>query len=282
MKDATQTARIIISALPYIQKFRDKIFVVKYGGSAQIDDELKNDFVKDIALLQLVGCKVVVVHGGGKKINSYLERLNIKSEFKDGLRVTDKEAMEVVEMVLSGNVNKEITALLNKNGARAIGVSGKDAGLLQARVLDGGKYGFVGEIKRVNTHVLNGLLDNGLIPVVAPVATDEEANSYNINADLCASGVASALNAERVIFLTDTQGILDKDKKLISKLNEAQIVALKRDGTITGGMIPKVDAALDCVKNGVANAHILDGRVPHSLLLELFTDDGIGTMIREK
>ena len=282
MKDATQTARIIISALPYIQKFRDKIFVVKYGGSAQIDGELKNDFVKDIALLQLVGCKVVVVHGGGKKINSYLERLNIKSEFKDGLRVTDKEAMEVVEMVLSGNVNKEITALLNKNGARAIGVSGKDAGLLQARVLDGGKYGFVGEIKRVNTHVLNGLLNNGLIPVVAPVATDEEANSYNINADLCASGVASALNAERVIFLTDTQGILDKDKKLISKLNEAQIVALKKDGTITGGMIPKVDAALDCVKNGVANAHILDGRVPHSLLLELFTDDGIGTMIREK
>ena len=222
------------------------------------------------------------MHGGGKKINSYLERLNIKSEFKDGLRVTDKEAMEVVEMVLSGNVNKEITALLNKNGARAIGISGKDAGLLQARVLDGGKYGFVGEIKRVNTHVLNGLLDNGLIPVVAPVATDEEANSYNINADLCASGVASALNAERVIFLTDTQGILDKDKKLISKLNEAQIVALKKDGTITGGMIPKVDAALDCVKNGVANAHILDGRVPHSLLLELFTDDGIGTMIREK
>ena len=282
MKDATQTARIIISALPYIQKFRNKIFVVKYGGSAQIDDELKNDFVKDIALLQLVGCKVVVVHGGGKKINSYLERLNIKSEFKDGLRVTDKEAMEVVEMVLSGNVNKEITALLNKNGARAIGVSGKDAGLLQARVLDGGKYGFVGEINRVNTHVLNGLLNNGLIPVVAPVATDEEANSYNINADLCASGVASALNAERVIFLTDTQGILDKDKKLISKLNEAQIVALKKDGTITGGMIPKVDAALDCVKNGVANAHILDGRVPHSLLLELFTDDGIGTMIREK
>ena len=282
MKDATQTARIIISALPYIQKFRDKIFVVKYGGSAQIDDELKNDFVKDIALLQLVGCKVVVVHGGGKKINSYLERLNIKSEFKDGLRVTDKETMEVVEMVLSGNVNKEITALLNKNGARAIGISGKDAGLLQARVLDGGKYGFVGEIKRVNTHVLNGLLDNGLIPVVAPVATDEEANSYNINADLCASGVASALNAERVIFLTDTQGILDKDKKLISKLNEAQIVALKKDGTITGGMIPKVDAALDCVKNGVANAHILDGRVPHSLRLELFTDDGIGTMIREK
>lgn len=282
MKDAASTAQVIISALPYIQKFRNKIFVVKYGGAAQIDDALKSDFVKDIALLQLVGCKVVVVHGGGKKINSYLDRLAIKSEFVDGLRVTDREAMEVVEMVLSGNVNKEITALLNKNGARALGVSGKDANLLKARVLDGGKYGFVGEIEQVNTYVLHGLLDNGLIPVVAPIATDDEANSYNINADLCASSVASALKAERVIFLTDTQGILSKEKRLISKLNEEQIIALKADGTISGGMIPKVDAALECVKNGVKNAHILDGRVPHSLLLELFTDDGIGTMIRER
>nr|WP_211436972.1 acetylglutamate kinase [Campylobacter curvus] len=266
--------------MPYIQKFRNKIFVVKYGGSAQIDDTLKNDFVRDIALLQLVGCKVVVVHGGGKKINSYLDRLHIKSEFVDGLRVTDKETMEIVEMVLSGNINKEITALLNKNGARAIGVSGKDANLLKAKILNGGKYGFVGEIERVNTYVLNGLLENGLIPVVAPVATDDEANSYNINADLCASKIASALKAERVIFLTDTRGILDKNGNLISKLNEAHITALKEDGTINGGMIPKVDAALECVKNGVANAHILDGRLPHSLLLELFTDDGIGTMIK--
>ena len=280
MQNSLQVAQVIISALPYIQKFRNKIFVVKYGGSAQIDDTLKNDFVRDIALLQLVGCKVVVVHGGGKKINSYLDRLHIKSEFVDGLRVTDKEAMEIVEMVLSGNINKEITALLNKNGARAIGVSGKDANLLKARILNNGKYGFVGEIERVNTYVLNGLLENGLIPVVAPVATDDEANSYNINADLCASKIASALKAERVIFLTDTRGILDKDGNLISKLNEANITALKEDGTINGGMIPKVDAALECVKNGVANAHILDGRLPHSLLLELFTDDGIGTMIK--
>ncbi|EAU00238.1 MULTISPECIES: acetylglutamate kinase [Campylobacter] len=280
MQNSLQVAQVIISALPYIQKFRNKIFVVKYGGSAQIDDTLKNDFVRDIALLQLVGCKVVVVHGGGKKINSYLDRLHIKSEFVDGLRVTDKEAMEIVEMVLSGNINKEITALLNKNGARAIGVSGKDANLLKARILNNGKYGFVGEIERVNTYVLNGLLENGLIPVVAPVATDDEANSYNINADLCASKIASALKAERVIFLTDTRGILDKDGNLISKLNEAHITALKEDGTINGGMIPKVDAALECVKNGVANAHILDGRLPHSLLLELFTDDGIGTMIK--
>lgn len=280
MQNSLQVAQVIISALPYIQKFRNKIFVVKYGGSAQIDDTLKNDFVRDIALLQLVGCKVVVVHGGGKKINSYLDRLHIKSEFVDGLRVTDKEAMEIVEMVLSGNINKEITALLNKNGARAIGVSGKDANLLKARILNDGKYGFVGEIERVNTYVLNGLLENGLIPVVAPVATDDEANSYNINADLCASKIASALKAERVIFLTDTRGILDKDGNLISKLNEAHITALKEDGTINGGMIPKVDAALECVKNGVANAHILDGRLPHSLLLELFTDDGIGTMIK--
>ncbi|QKF61057.1 acetylglutamate kinase [Campylobacter curvus] len=280
MQNSLQVAQVIISALPYIQKFRNKIFIVKYGGSAQIDDTLKNDFVRDIALLQLVGCKVVVVHGGGKKINSYLDRLHIKSEFVDGLRVTDKEAMEIVEMVLSGNINKEITALLNKNGARAIGVSGKDANLLKARILNNGKYGFVGEIERVNTYVLNGLLENGLIPVVAPVATDDEANSYNINADLCASKIASALKAERVIFLTDTRGILDKDGNLISKLNEAHITALKEDGTINGGMIPKVDAALECVKNGVANAHILDGRLPHSLLLELFTDDGIGTMIK--
>ncbi|WP_169754557.1 acetylglutamate kinase [Campylobacter curvus] len=280
MQNSLQVAQVIISALPYIQKFRNKIFVVKYGGSAQIDDTLKNDFVRDIALLQLVGCKVVVVHGGGKKINSYLDRLHIKSEFVDGLRVTDKEAMEIVEMVLSGNINKEITALLNKNGARAIGVSGKDANLLKAKILNSGKYGFVGEIERVNTYVLNGLLENGLIPVVAPVATDDEANSYNINADLCASKIASALKAERVIFLTDTRGILDKDGNLISKLNEAHITALKEDGTINGGMIPKVDAALECVKNGVANAHILDGRLPHSLLLELFTDDGIGTMIK--
>ncbi|MCD8213673.1 MAG: acetylglutamate kinase [Campylobacter sp.] len=281
MQNTLSTAQIIISALPYIQKFRNKIFVVKYGGSAQIDDELKNDFVRDIALLQIVGCKVVIVHGGGKKINSYLDRLQIRNEFVDGLRVTDKDTMEIVEMVLSGNINKEITALLNKNGARALGISGKDANLLKAKVLNSGKYGFVGEIEYVNTYVLNGLLENGLIPVIAPIATDDEANSYNINADLCASKVASALKAERVIFLTDTQGILDKDKILLSKLNESQINALKADGTISGGMIPKVDAALECVKNGVKNAHILDGRLPHSLLLELFTDDGIGTMIRE-
>ncbi|MCR4941316.1 MAG: acetylglutamate kinase [Campylobacter sp.] len=282
MTNPAQTADVIIKALPYIQKFRNRIFVIKYGGSAQIDDELKNDFVKDIALLQLVGCKVVVVHGGGKKINSYLDKLQIKSEFKDGLRVTDKDAIEVVEMVLSGNINKEITALLNKNGAAAIGVSGKDARLLRAKILDNGKYGFVGEIEQVNTYVINGLLDNGLIPVIAPIATDENANSYNINADLCASKVASALKAERVIFLTDTKGILGADGKLISKLNESQITELKEKGVISGGMIPKVDAALQSVKNGVKNAHILDGRISHSLLLELFTDDGIGSMIREK
>ncbi|QCD44967.1 acetylglutamate kinase [Campylobacter mucosalis] len=282
MQETLKTAQVIISALPYIQKFRDKIFVIKYGGSAQLNDDLKSDFIKDIALLQLVGCKVVIVHGGGKKINSYLEKLDIKSEFVDGLRVTNKEAMEVVEMVLSGNINKELTALLNKNQARAIGVSGKDANLLKARVLDDGKYGFVGEIEQVNSAVLMGLLNNGLIPVIAPIATDDEANSYNINADLCASKVASAIKAERVIFLTDTQGILDADKKLISRLNESKINELKSSGVINGGMIPKVDAALECVKNGVANAHILDGRLSHSLLLELFTDEGIGTMITKE
>lgn len=281
MQNTLKTAQIIISALPYIQKFRDKIFVIKYGGSAQLDNALKSDFIKDIALLQLVGCKVIIVHGGGKKINSYLDKLNIKSEFLDGLRVTDKDTMEIVEMVLSGNINKELAALLNKNGAKAIGISGKDANLLKAKIKDDGKYGFVGEIEHVDTNILTNLLQDGLIPVVAPIATDNEANSYNINADLCASKIASALQAERVIFLTDTKGILNANKELISKADEKLIKDLKLNGIINGGMIPKVDAALESIKNGVKNAHILDGRLSHSLLLELFTDEGIGTMIKQ-
>ncbi|CAD7288654.1 Acetylglutamate kinase [Campylobacter majalis] len=281
MHKKIKTANVIISALPYIQKFRDKIFVIKYGGSAQTDDKLKEDFVKDITLLQIVGIKVVVVHGGGKKINNYLDKLEIKSEFIDGLRVTTKEAMQVVEMVLSGSINKEITALLNKNGTRAVGISGKDANLLKAKTLNDGKYGYVGEITDVNAALILNLIKDGFVPVIAPIATDDDANSYNINADLCASKVASALKAERVIFLTDTRGILDQNGELISKLDKKEIDKLKQNGVISGGMIPKVDAALECVKNGVSNAHILDGRLSHSLLLELFTDDGIGTMIKQ-
>ncbi|WP_169974953.1 MULTISPECIES: acetylglutamate kinase [unclassified Campylobacter] len=280
MQKNIKTAEIIVSALPYIQKFRDKIFVIKYGGAAQIDEKLKNDFARDIALLHLVGIKVVIVHGGGKKINSMLEKLDIKSEFVDGLRVTDEATMEVVEMVLSGLINKEITALLNKHGAKAIGISGKDANMLNAVKSDSGKYGFVGDITDVDENIVLNLLKEGFVPVIAPIATDKNANSYNINADLCASAIACKLKAEKIMFLTDTAGILDGEKNLISKLDEASINELKNSGVISGGMIPKVDAALACVKSGVKNSHIIDGRLPHSILLELFTDDGIGTMIR--
>ncbi|ALV65086.1 acetylglutamate kinase [Campylobacter fetus] len=280
MLKSIRTAEIILSALPYIQKFRDEIFVIKYGGAAQIDENLKNNFARDIVLLQLVGIKVVIVHGGGKKINSFLERLNLKSEFIDGLRVTDKDTMEVVEMTLSGLINKEITSLLNKHGARAIGVSGKDDNMLRAKSLDNGKYGFVGEITDVNENVISTIINDGLIPVIAPIAIGSEYETYNINADLCASAIASKLKARKVIFLSDIKGVLDKDEKLISKLNEASINGLKDSGVISGGMIPKIDACLECVKSGVGAAHIIDGKIPHSLLLEIFTDEGIGSVIK--
>ncbi|MBQ9292913.1 MAG: acetylglutamate kinase [Campylobacter sp.] len=278
----SRTAEIIISALPYIRKFRDKIFVIKYGGAAQIDENLKANFARDIVLLHMVGIKIIVVHGGGKKINETLDKIGIASEFKDGLRVTSKECVEVTEMVLSGLVNKEITALLNQNGAPSIGISGKDGDLLRAKFLDEKKYGFVGVIDEVNTNFINDLLEKGYLPVIAPLATDENGVSYNINADLCASKVASALKADKVIFLSDIDGVLDKEGKLISKLDEKLINKFKKDGTISGGMIPKMDACLECVKAGAGSVHIINGKIPHSLLLELFTDDGIGSLIKEK
>ncbi|MDA3049181.1 acetylglutamate kinase [Campylobacter sp. JMF_02 ED1] len=282
MIKSSQIAEIIISALPYIRKFRDKIFVIKYGGAAQTDEVLKLNFARDITLLHMVGIKVIVVHGGGKKINQTLDLLDIKSEFCDGLRVTSKEAIEVTEMVLSGLVNKEITALLNQNGAPAIGISGKDGGLLRAKFLDREKYGFVGEITDVNTKVIYDLLDHDYLPVIAPLAGSEndENISFNINADLCASKIASYLKADKVIFLSDIDGVLDKEGKLISKLDENSIWALKKDGTISGGMIPKIDACLECINTGTKAAHIINGKIPHSLLLELFTDTGIGSLIR--
>ncbi|RUT51431.1 acetylglutamate kinase [Campylobacter fetus] len=280
MLKSIRTAEIILSALPYIQKFRDEIFVIKYGGAAQIDEKLKNNFARDIVLLQLAGIKAVIVHGGGKKINSFLERLNLKSEFIDGLRVTDKDAMEVVEMTLSGLINKEITSLLNKHGARAIGISGKDDNMLKAKSLDDGKYGFVGEITDVNENVILTIINDGLIPVIAPIAIGSEYETYNINADLCASAIASKLKARKVIFLSDIKGVLDNDEKLISKLNETSINELKNNGAISGGMIPKIDACLECIKSGVGAAHIIDGKIPHSLLLEIFTDEGIGSVIK--
>ena len=219
------------------------------------------------------------MHGGGKKINQTLDKIGVQSEFKDGLRVTSKDAIEITEMVLSGAVNKEITALLNQNGAPAIGISGKDGGLLRAKFLNEKKYGFVGEITEVNTK-----LQKDYLPVIAPLAGGEadENVSFNINADLCASRIAAALKASKAIFLSDIDGVLDKEGNLISKLDAALISKLKKDGTIAGGMIPKVDACLQCVRNGASAAHIINGKIPHSILLELFTDGGIGSLIKEE
>ena len=280
MKSHIKTAEIILSALPYIQKFRGQVFVIKYGGAAQTDEGLKSDFARDIVLLQLVGIKVVIVHGGGKKINSLLDKLNIESHFEDGLRVTNKDTMEVVEMALSGLINKEITSLLVAHGARAVGISGKDDGLLRASAFNLEKYGFVGKIDAVNEAVINALLKEDIIPVIAPIALGANATSYNINADLAASAIAAKLRASKAIFLSDIKGVLDKNGELISKLDEAKIAELKNNGTISGGMIPKLEASLECIKAGAKAVHIIDGRVSHSLLLEIFTDEGIGSVIR--
>ena len=280
MKSHIKTAEIILSALPYIQKFRGQVFVIKYGGAAQTDEGLKSDFARDIVLLQLVGIKVVIVHGGGKKINSLLDKLNIESHFEDGLRVTNKDTMEVVEMALSGLINKEITSLLVAHGARAVGISGKDDGLLRASAFNLEKYGFVGKIDAVNEAVINALLKEDIIPVIAPIALGANATSYNINADLAASAIAAKLRASKAIFLSDIKGVLDKNGELISKLDEAKIAELKNNGTISGGMIPKLEASLECIKAGAKSVHIIDGHVSHSLLLEIFTDEGIGSVIR--
>ena len=280
MKSHIKTAEIILSALPYIQKFRGQVFVIKYGGAAQTDEGLKNDFARDIVLLQLVGIKVVIVHGGGKKINSLLDKLNIESHFEDGLRVTNKDTMEVVEMALSGLINKEITSLLVAHGARAVGISGKDDGLLRASAFNLEKYGFVGKIDAVNEAVINALLKEDIIPVIAPIALGANTTSYNINADLAASAIAAKLRASKARFLSDIKGVLDKNGELISKLDEAKIAELKNNGTISGGMIPKLEASLECIKAGAKAVHIIDGRLAHSLLLEIFTDEGIGSVIR--
>lgn len=273
------TARTILATLPYIQKFTKKTVVIKYGGSAQINPELKDRFAQDIVLLSLVGIKPVVVHGGGKRINELLEKLQISSHFEDGLRVTSDEAMEVVEMVLSGNINKEITTLLNHHGAKAIGVTGKDGNFIEAKPLENGKYGRVGQITDVKRGFLRKLIKDDFIPIVAPIASCEDGKGLNINADLCASQISKSLRAKKVFFLTDTKGILDKDGNLISQLKVHEVEKLKTNGTISGGMIPKVDACLEALNGGVEHAHIIDGRVEHSILLELFTDEGIGTII---
>ena len=278
-----ETAKTLLDALPYIKQYQNKIFVIKYGGSAQINPDLKEKFAQDIILLYLVGIKPVVVHGGGNRISAMLDKLKLGSEFVDGMRVTTEQVMEVVEMVLSGSINKEITALLNLHGGKALGISGKDANFIVAEPKANGKYGLVGEIVNIDNKVIENLINEGFIPVIAPIGSGNEVNhpGFNINADLAASKIAAKLQAKKILFMTDIVGVLDKEKNLLETLTQKEIEDYKADGTIHGGMIPKVDACLEAVDAGVEKAHIIDGRVEHSILLEIFTSDGVGTVIKK-
>jgi acetylglutamate kinase len=284
MQKKHKTVETLLDAIPHIKKFYGKTIVIKYGGSAQTSPELQEKFAEDIVLLKLVGMNPVIVHGGGARISELLERLDIHSEFVDGHRVTSKETMRVVEMVLSGEINKNITALLNYHGAKAIGISGKDSSIIKAVPKEDGKFGYTGVITEVNGEMINNLIKEGFVPVIAPIADGAEPNhpGYNINADVAASKVAAAVKAQKVLFLTDTVGVLDKAGNLLNSLDQEEVNAYKNDGTIAGGMIPKVDSCIDAIYNGVNKAHIIDGRVEHSLLLELFTSDGIGTQFLRK
>jgi acetylglutamate kinase len=281
LKKKIETVKTLLEALPFIKEFRNEIVVIKYGGSAQTSPELKEKFAEDILLLYLVGLRPVIVHGGGKKITDMLDALNIETKFIDGQRVTTKEVMRIAEMILSGEINKEIVSLLNSHSAKAIGMSGKDAHFITAKAKDFAKWGLTGNITNVKADVVHRLIDDEFIPVIAPIAAGEELghHGFNINADLCASYVAKSIGANKIIFLTDTAGVLNKDKELLTSLTQKDIEILKSDGTIYGGMVPKVDACLEALDGGVQKAHIIDGRIEHSLLLELFTTDGVGTEI---
>ncbi len=285
---AHNIARVLNEALPYIQQFAGKTIVVKFGGNAMIDETLKSSFARNIVLMNQVGIHTVVVHGGGPQIGQLLTQLGKESRFIQGMRVTDSETMDVVEMVLGAQVNKSIVSLLSQVGGRAVGLTGKDGGLLRARPLklsgteenpESTDLGHVGEVESVNVEILQTLEHGGFIPVIAPVGVGQDGNSYNINADLVASAVASVLNAEKLLLLTDTAGILDGDGELLTGLSPKQIDALVADGTIYGGMLPKVRCALEAVSSGVSSATVLDGRVENAVLLELFTDTGVGTQI---
>lgn len=284
MQKKHTTVETLLEAIPYIKKFYGKTIVIKYGGSAQTSPDLKEKFAQDIALLSLVGIKPVIVHGGGARISELLAKLEINSEFVDGHRVTSEDTMRVVEMVLSGEINKNITSLLNHHGAKAIGISGKDSSIIKAEPKDNGKFGYTGVVTEVNEKMINNLIKEGFIPVIAPIADSATPNhpGFNINADVAASKIASAIGAQKVLFLTDTVGVLDKEGKLLNSLDKKDVADYKADGTIAGGMIPKVDSCIDAIYNGVNKAHIIDGRVEHSILLELFTSDGIGTQFLRK
>ncbi|BDA75354.1 acetylglutamate kinase [Rivularia sp. IAM M-261] len=283
IKQAEATrVRVLSEALPYIQQFAGRTVVVKYGGAAMKDSELKDTVIRDIVFLSCVGLRPIVVHGGGPEINSWLDKLGIEAQFKNGLRVTDAPTMDVVEMVLVGRVNKEIVALINQAGGKAVGLCGKDGNLIKARPQGQEGIGFVGDVSGIDVTILNTLVENGYIPVVSSVAADETGQSYNINADTVAGEIAAALNAEKLILLTDTRGILENYKDpstLIPKLDIQEARDLIGTGVVAGGMIPKVNCCVRSLAQGVKAAHILDGRIPHSLLLEIFTDVGIGTML---
>ena len=286
LDEAKHTSEVITTALPYIQRYKDKLIVVKYGGNAMTDPVLESSFARDIVLLKTVGIHPVVVHGGGPQVDDLLAKLGQESDRIDGMRVTDKETMNVVEMVLGGSVNKSIVNLINKHGGSAIGLTGKDANLIKAKKMlmtdkDGNPIdlGFVGEVASVNTDVINMLITSDFIPVIAPLGVDESGETYNINADLVASRVAEFLNAERLLLLTNIKGVLDKEGNVLTSLTPTDVDNLIADGTISGGMIPKIAGALDAVKAGLRSATIVDGRVPHACLLEIFTDEGVGTQI---
>ncbi len=286
---AAQKADVLIEALPYIQRFWDKNIVVKYGGNAMTDVALQEDFAEDITLLKLIGMNPVVVHGGGPQINRTLEKIGKQGQFIQGMRVTDDETLDVVEMVLGGLVNQEIVTLINKAGGKAVGLTGKDGNFIHARKMtipskeDKRKkidIGLVGEVVKIDTGIIDLLDTEDFIPVIAPLGVDEKGTAYNINADIVAGKIAIALQAEKLILLTNTAGVLDKKGNVLTGLTAAKVAELIADGTISGGMLPKVDCALDAVKNGVRTAHIIDGRVPHALLLEVLTSEGVGTLIR--
>lgn len=290
LDDAKTTAEVLTTALPYIQRFVGKLIVVKYGGNAMTDPELESSFARDIVLLKTVGLHPVVVHGGGPQVDNLLKELGRQSERIDGMRVTDKSTMDIVEMVLGGGVNKSIVSLINKHGGSAIGLTGKDANLIQAKKMlmqkigDDGiavpiDLGFVGDVVSVNKEVINMLIASNFIPVIAPLGVDSEGNTYNINADLVAGKVAEFLQAEKLMLLTNIKGVLGRDGKVVTGLTPKTVDALIADGTISGGMIPKIQCALDAVRSGVKSAVIVDGRVPHATLLEIFTNEGIGTLI---
>lgn len=290
-EEALNVAKVLTEALPYIQKFTGKTIVVKFGGNAMTDEALQNSFARDIVLMKLVGMNPIVVHGGGPQIGNLLNKLSIESKFVDGMRVTDSATMDVVEMVLGGTVNKQIVSLINRNGGQAIGLTGKDGNLIQAKKLEVSQktpgvnaseivdIGHVGEVKSINRSVIDLLVDSHFIPVIAPIGVGSDGASYNINADLVAGKVAEVLQAEKLMLLTNVAGLQDKSGEVLTGLNTQRVDELIADGTIYGGMLPKISCALDAVKAGVASAHIVDGRVAHAVLLEIFTDTGVGTLI---